>query len=171
MVSTQPALSIQAPSRFVERLEAGMACARTGGHRLALLLVGLEGSRLLGSLEPEAAGDLARRARERLARCAGTCEDVENLGRDEYGLLLPRVRSGTHIRDVARRVLGQLRFPLRASIGIAVCPSDAVAADALIGCAASALVRARCEGRSYCFYLAAFEAREALTESPGRRAA
>ena len=72
---------------------------------------------------------------------------------DTFGLLIPRMHSGLHARETANRVLVAFA-PLRASIGIAVYPGDGRDARGMIGCAAAALARARCEKRpTYCFYL------------------
>ena len=147
-----------ARSRFLARIDTCISEAGAAGHRLALFLVGLDrpGQRL-GSLEPEAEAALRARAEARLAGCAAQDGAAARLRDDIFGLLLPRMRSGLQAREAATRILCTLGFPYRARIGIAVFPGDGRNAAALIGCAATALARARREARpTYCFYLRAF---------------
>ena len=153
--------------RFVGRLERSLAEARCGGHRVALFLVGIDrSSGVLSSLEPSAADSLFARVGERLARCAGDDTPAARLRQDQFALVLPRCR-GSQVRDVASRMIGMMRSPFQASIGIAMFPTDGAAPVALIACAAAALASARREGKhSYCFYLPFFAATSAASSAP-----
>lgn len=163
-------LDAQSRSRrgFLERLERSVADARCGGHRVGIFLVGIDRpSGVLGSLEPGAAGSLVERVAERLGRCTGDDERAARLRDDEFAILMPRLRNGSQAREAASRMLGMLRFPFQASVGIAMFPTDGAQAAALIGCAAAALAHARRAGRhSYSFYLPLFAATSAASSSP-----
>ena len=144
-----------APERpFLERVEASVRDSEANGRRFAILVAGFDRPRGLGAwLEPGADASLRRRAGERLARLVEAGGASGWLHGDTFGLLLPRMQSGLQARETANRVLVALG-PLRASVGIAIYPGDGRDARGVIGCAAAALARARCEKRpTYCFYL------------------
>ena len=162
--------SVQAAERrrFLERVGVTLEQARCGGYRVALFLVGIDRpGNDMGSLEPSAVVSLASRVGERLARSAGEGAESARLAHDRFALLMPRMRSGAQVREAAARMLGTMRYPFRASIGIALFPTDAVRPAALIACAAAALANARRAGRhSYSFYLPFLAATSAASSSP-----
>ena len=139
---------------FLEVVEASVRESEANGRRFALLMAGFDRPRGLGAwLEPGADASLRQRAGERLARLVEAGGASGWLHGDTFGLLLPRMHSGLHARETANRVLVTLG-PLRASVGIAIYPGDGQDARGVIGCAAAALARARCDKRpTYCFYL------------------
>lgn len=151
---------------FLERVEASVRESQANGRRFAVLLAGFDRPRGLGAwLEPDADASLRQRAGERLARLVESGGASGWLQADTFGLLLPRMRSGLHARETAYRILGAFG-PLRASVGIAIYPGDGRDACAVIGCAAAALARARCEGRpTYCFYLSGLAAPMAMVRA------
>jgi len=155
-----------APERpFLERVEASVRESQANGRRFAILLAGFDRPRILGAwLEPGADASLRQRAAERLARLVESGGASGWLRGDTFGLLLPRMHSGLHARETASRVLATLG-PLRASVGIAIYPGDGEDAGGVIGCAAAALARARCEKRPTYWFYRAF-ATSAASSSP-----
>ena len=132
---------------FLEHVEASVRESQANGRRFAVLLAGFDRPRGLGAwLEPGADASLRQRAGERLARLVEAGGASGWLHGDTFGLLLPRLHSGLRARETANRVLAAMG-PLRASVGIAIYPGDGRDAHGVIGCAAAALARARCEKR------------------------
>jgi len=150
---------------FLERVEASVRESQANGRRFAILLAGFDRPRGLGAwLEPGADARLRQRAGERLAQLVEVGGASGWLHADTFGLLLPRMRSGLHARETAYRVLGAFG-PLRTSVGIAIFPGDGRDACGVIGCAAAALSRARCENRPTYWFYRAF-ATSAASSSP-----
>lgn len=82
---------------------------------------------------------------------------VARSGEDEYAIMMPLNAQVNHARDVGERVLGLIRsepfkvfnenFQIRASIGVATFPDDAIDPDQVLKNADIALNRAKEEGR------------------------
>ena len=142
-------------NRLTERLES-----RPTGVT-ALLMMDLDRFKLINDTLGHSVGDqLLEQVASRLVDAVGVREDVARLGGDEYAALL-QVSSMTQVRQIADRVLEEVRLPIQlqghetvisASIGIAVAAREGVP-DELLRRADAALYRAKDAGRSqYAFF-------------------
>ncbi len=142
-------------NRLTERLES-----RPTGVT-ALLMMDLDRFKLINDTLGHSVGDqLLEQVALRLVDAVGAREDVARLGGDEYAALL-QVSSMTQVRQIADRVLEEVRLPIQlqghetvisASIGIAVAAREGVP-DELLRRADAALYRAKDAGRSqYAFF-------------------
>jgi len=138
---------------FVERLDAEVARAGRYGGGFALVLSDLDGFKAINDGFGHSAGDEALQAFAAiLARALRRPDDAFRIGGDEFALLL--VEAGE--RD-AREVVGRVRSSLdaagdgfgagiRASFGVAACPTDATDAKSLYRLADAALYQAKRSG-------------------------
>jgi diguanylate cyclase (GGDEF)-like protein len=134
---------------FVERLDAEVARAGRYGGGFALVLSDLDGFKAINDSFGHSAGDEALQAFAAiLARALRRPDDAFRIGGDEFALLL--VEAGEHD---AREVLGRVRASLdsagdgvRASFGVAACPTDATDAKSLFRLADAALYQAKRSG-------------------------
>jgi diguanylate cyclase (GGDEF)-like protein len=135
---------------FVERLDAEVARAGRYGGGFALVLSDLDGFKAVNDSFGHSAGDEALQAFAAiLARALRRPDDAFRIGGDEFALLL--VEAGEHD---AREVLGRVRASLdasgdellRASFGVAACPTDATDAKSLFRLADAALYQAKRSG-------------------------
>jgi diguanylate cyclase (GGDEF)-like protein/PAS domain S-box-containing protein len=103
------------------------------------------------------AGDrLLREIGSRLRGVVRTSDLVARLGGDEFAVVLRGLSAQANVQRVAEAVLEAARAPLALadrtfqpsiSIGIALCPHDAVTVDELYRCADAALYEAKAKGR------------------------
>ena len=144
---------------FTARLER--ALARTPAQNAAsLLFIDLDGFKLVNDKHGHAVGDaLLREVAERLRGRVRRGDLVGRLGGDEFTVLLTNIAKPEQGAEVADKLLDALTAPYRlgekvlnigASIGVAHYPLHAVDADALIGCADSAMYRAKYGGKNHC---------------------
>jgi diguanylate cyclase (GGDEF)-like protein/PAS domain S-box-containing protein len=141
---------------FGARLEAEITkCTET--RKVALLLLDLDGFKLVNDSFGHGVGDellveTARRLRG-VVRSQGV---VSRLGGDEFTILVPKLAGERWLQRFADRIVQELSQPLlirgndvraRASIGIAVCPEDAVSMSDLLKDADLALYAAKAAGR------------------------
>jgi diguanylate cyclase (GGDEF)-like protein len=138
---------------FVERLDAEVARVGRYGGGFALVLSDLDGFKAVNDSLGHSAGDEALQAFGAiLARGLRRPDDAFRIGGDEFALLL--VEAG---EEDAREVLGRVRSGLdasgddllggiRASFGVAACPTDATDAKSLFRLADEALYQAKRSG-------------------------
>jgi diguanylate cyclase (GGDEF)-like protein len=138
---------------FVERLDAEVARAGRYGSGFALALCDLDGFKAVNDSFGHSAGDEALQAFAAvLAHALRRPDDAFRIGGDEFALLL--IEAGD---DDAREVLGRVRTNLggsgddllagiRASFGVAACPTDATDAKSLFRLADAALYQAKRSG-------------------------
>ena len=97
---------------------------------------------------------------QRLQRAIRAEDMVSRLGGDEFACLVIGLASHQQLKRLAAHLfdvvsapvrIGELRLTVRPSIGIAMCPDDAVTADALINKADAAMYRAKREQIGYAF--------------------
>lgn len=147
------------PNRVLlsDRLRREVARARRGDRPFALHLVDLDEFKSVNDLLGHSAGDrfLIEVAR-RLRGVVGPEDTVARVGGDEFAVLQTRLFQPMAATDLARRLHESISQPydidgaqivVGASIGIAVAPDDALAADTLLAHADMALYRAKSEGR------------------------
>jgi diguanylate cyclase (GGDEF)-like protein len=122
--------------------EDALAEAARSGSRAGFLLLDLDRFKEVNDTLGHAVGDaLLRIVAHRLAHSVRPGDLVARLGGDEFAVLLPSVREGAVAREVAARLRAALAEPVRlegmsfeieASVGIALYPDDATAADVLL---------------------------------------
>ncbi|MCK0508558.1 putative bifunctional diguanylate cyclase/phosphodiesterase [Aromatoleum anaerobium] len=160
-------------TRFETMLQARLVPARNASPGLAVLLLDLDRFKFVNDTLGHDMGDrLLRAASRRLERAVGAGVEVARLGGDKFAVMLENVSAPT-VASVAGTITIELAKPyvldgydifVRASIGIAVHPSDGEDADALLRHAEAAMYRAKRSSHRRAFYEAAMEgsAREHL---------
>lgn len=142
---------------FDETLARHLARAEREESRLALLLVDLDGFKLVNDTHGHDAGDaLLAEVGRRLATCVRPSDVVARIGGDEFAVALPRLESPGTAERIAERIRLALRegVPHRGgtlrvgtSLGLASFPDDARDAGELVRAADRALYRAKAAGR------------------------
>lgn len=138
---------------LVDRMKIALAAARRYRRRAALLHIGLDRLEfLLQSLAQEAAEAVQASIAEALGNCVRDCDTVARLGTAEFVVLLPEIGQREDAGILAARVVeavarlferNEPRFPVSASIGVAVYPTDGTSQERLLKGAAAALRTAR----------------------------
>jgi diguanylate cyclase (GGDEF)-like protein/PAS domain S-box-containing protein len=140
-----------------DRLGVAIAAARRNRHMLALMYLDLDGFKGVNDRLGHAAGDELLVAISR--RLAGALRDSDTVGRmggDEFTVLISDVPSGEAAREIARKILSELRKPVSvdgeqmtvtASLGFALFPKDGGTPDELLRCADAAMYRAKGAGK------------------------
>ena len=143
---------------FRDRVDHALARGSRQGQRLAVLLLDLDGFKMINdSLGHDAGDELLVAVGRRLQACGRSSDTVARLGGDEFAILLEDEVDDARARTVATRLLQQLAAPfevrgrevfVRASVGIAL-SAEGVAAqtDELIRNADTAMYAAKAGGR------------------------
>ena len=139
--------------RAIDGLPAG-----GGGGGFALFLFDIDRFKQVNDTMGHLAGDeLLRQFALRTQGVTRQGDMLARLGGDEFAMLLPNVVNRGRAEEAARDVLAAIRpaffvrgreLPVTTSIGIALCPSDATDAQALLGRADAALYRVKAGGRN-----------------------
>jgi diguanylate cyclase (GGDEF)-like protein/PAS domain S-box-containing protein len=145
---------------FSEHLERATSEDQEEQENVALLLIDLDGFKLLNDTYGHAIGDgFLVAAAQRLANALRDDDVIARLGGDEFGVLLRDVSTVADAKKAAERLLNALRTPFRvesqdavlsASIGIAVEQSQLATPAELLQKADIALYRAKHAGRGVC---------------------
>lgn len=140
-------------THFRARLQATLAASGAAPSSLAVLYIDLDGFKPINDLHGHATGDeLLRIVAARLARAVRAEDLVGRLGGDEFACLIANVPCPQPLGQLARKLfvsvaeplsVGALQLKVRPSIGIALCPTDADTAEALLQCADAAMYRAK----------------------------
>jgi diguanylate cyclase (GGDEF)-like protein len=141
---------------FQDRI--GLALSeREEEEQIALLYVDLDHFKTVNDSLGHKIGDrLLAEVAARIIECTGEWDHAGRLGGDEFAVLQTRLFQPMAATDLARRLHESISQPydidgaqivVGASIGIAVAPDDALAADTLLAHADMALYRAKSEGR------------------------
>ncbi len=155
---------------LLERLGQSLARARRHGRGAAVLLLDLDGFKVVNDSLGHSAGDaLLREAARRLRAAVRDDDTVARFAGDEFALLLEDLAAAGDVERVAAKVRRALEPPfevagrevsLSASLGAALHPLDGDAPEDLLRCASTALHRARAGGRGgFRFYAAEMRAR------------
>lgn len=148
------------PNRFLvsDRLEQGLAQAKRRGCLLAVMLLDLDGFKMVNDTLGHNVGDLL--LREVAARLGGLLRRSDTVGRmggDEFLIVLPEIKTPDGVAAVASKMLKAVRdirnidgFDIRvsSSLGLALYPWDGDEAQALIQRADSAMYAAKESGRN-----------------------
>jgi diguanylate cyclase (GGDEF)-like protein/PAS domain S-box-containing protein len=142
---------------FFDRLTQAMAVARREDKSFGLLYVDLDRFKLVNDTLGHAMGDdLLVDAARRLNSSVRASDTVGRLGGDEFTVIVPGIDKAIEAEVVARKILKTFERPfdlggdevlVTASVGIAVFPHDADAAETLLRNADSAMYRAKEGGR------------------------
>ena len=154
---------------LLERLQHALAQVSRGGARPALLLLDLNGFKVINDSLGHAAGDrLLIAVADRLAAAMRPGDTIARLGGDEFAVLLDRAADIHEVTGIATRLLDTLAMPLalegrelvvEASLGIALAVGGETRPDDLLRDADLALYRAKEGGRaSYAVYDASLHA-------------
>lgn len=154
---------------FLQWTDRALARARRERTQLALLYVDLDGFRRINDAEGQEIGDrLLRVAAQRFRDRVRESDVLARFGSDEFVILTPLNAEPETVRALAERLIAALeapllpqfgqRYPIGASIGIAIYPRDAQTPDALIQAAGTAMRMARASGSNHYRFAATDEA-------------
>lgn len=149
-------------SQLHTRLEAALNDSKSTGSRIALLLVDLDQFKEVNDALGHEYGDrlLAELAR-RLGSKLRHYDMIARLGGDEFAVLLTDSADERRAVEVARRLIslcerpvkiGEFRFQVSASVGIAIAPEHGIDAETLMRRADGAMYRAKAAGGSVSTY-------------------
>ena len=145
---------------FRDRLEHALARTARRPETLAVLLLDLDGFKLVNdSLGHDAGDDLLVVLGGRVTGCARSSDTVARLGGDEFAILLEDAVSEESALALAERILAALKQPFEvrgrevfvsASVGIALDDGSAAQPDDLIRNADTAMYAAKADGKGKC---------------------
>lgn len=151
------------PNRILyhDRLEQALLTARRQSHALSILVIDLNGFKLVNDRMGHDAGDaLLREVAARLLAVVRSGDTVARPGGDEFAMVLPQADEAGAIR-VANKIRAALEPAITiegrearvgASVGIAVLAEHGDSADALIRAADQAMYVAKAAGGGYAVY-------------------
>lgn len=167
-------------THFLGRLQESLAPSAASRPPLAVFYLDLDAFKAVNDKHGHAAGDeLLRIVAARLARALRAEDLVGRLGGDEFACLIADMPGPPALAQLARKIydtvaapltIGALRFAVRPSIGIALCPGDADTASALLECADAAMYRAKRLQLGHAFFEAQADAPARLRAQPGAAA-
>jgi diguanylate cyclase (GGDEF)-like protein/PAS domain S-box-containing protein len=151
-------------SSFNKRLDQEIDAATASGRCLAVLCLDLDRFKEVNDLFGHAAGDtLLQTVAQRVTVILDDGQIVARLGGDEFAVIAPNLSNPAAAGRIAENLMEALRTEdegagalASCSIGIAICPNDAIDRQGLLSHADTALYRAKSEGRgTYRFFEAA----------------
>ena len=144
-------------ARLTQILQKAEQGGRSGGGRVAILIVDLDRFRVVNeSLGPIAADDLLKQVANALSQVLQPMDTLARLGGNEFGVILPAVDAHEPIIAIAERLQQRCAEPrviegqsvtVTASVGIAVYPLEGHSYDVLMRHADNALKQAKTHGR------------------------
>jgi diguanylate cyclase (GGDEF)-like protein len=157
MATHDPLTGLPNRSLFHDRFAVALENAKRSKSRLAIMYIDIDNFKEINDTQGHAAGDeLLVESARRLTRALRKVDTVARFGGDEFVLLLWDVEADDDARDIAEKILTELRKPfgldgrhvsVSGSIGIALYPKDGVDADGLIKKADEALYLAKTSGK------------------------
>ncbi|ANT54918.1 putative bifunctional diguanylate cyclase/phosphodiesterase [Mesorhizobium amorphae] len=148
------------PNRFSfnERLETALVDAKQFDQHFALLLFDLNNFDEVNDRFGRAMADaLLVDVAARLRKSTRECDGIARLEGGEFAIIAARDIRPDQIRSLAKQIIDVMRAPFliegreiycRASIGIALAPTDGLDANQLLRCVDTALYRAKTRGAS-----------------------
>ena len=149
---------------FNDRLNQAVSLAKRDSRQFALLYLDLDRFKPVNDTLGHTAGDEVLQAvAARIRSEVRESDTVARVGGDEFAVILPDIARREEAETVARKIIAALVAPfqldsqkqsidIEASIGIALYPSDAQDADALIKAADAAMYGAKQVGSGYRFF-------------------
>jgi len=160
------------PNRFLlqDRLSQCIARAHRNRDRVAILYLDFDRFKNINDSLGHSVGDEVLQAvAERLQTCIREGDTVARIGGDEFVLLLPDLKEGECVVQVAKKILdlgnkpyaiGNYQLRVTVSVGISVYPDDGTDVDSLLKNADAAMYHAKAAGRdSYYYYTQDMNAR------------
>jgi diguanylate cyclase (GGDEF)-like protein len=142
---------------FVEKLNESLS-ETTDASRTAVLMLDLDGFKLVNDAYGHAIGDLAlQEFARRVTEVMRTGSLLTRIGGDEFAIIVPNISSLDDPTALARRIvaaigepffIGEAQATLGVGIGIAIAPEDGMAFELLVQHGDRALYRAKAEGRN-----------------------
>ena len=143
---------------FSDRIAQAIARARRKNRPIAVVVLNLDGFKLVNNGHGHAAGDqVLIQVAERLIACGTAYDSVSRLGADEFAIVLSNIDRPEEIVPVLQKVQHSLGQPfnllegevfISATAGVAIFDTDGADAHTLIKNAEAAMHRAREKGRS-----------------------
>lgn len=147
-------------THFKSRLEEEIAAGERGGRMVGVMILNLDNFKDVNDTIGHDAGDIVlQRTAEILKGCARDCDTVARIGGDEFGIIMPGVKSADDALQLASRLVRAVGAPFRlgaqelqqgACVGLTLFPQDGRDADVLVKTADLALSRAKQEGAGAC---------------------
>lgn len=149
---------------FHDRLNQALTLARRDASRFALLYLDLDKFKPVNDTLGHAVGDeLLKSAAARIRAQVRESDTVARVGGDEFSVILSDIARREDAATVAEKIVAAIAAPFElgnhengieigTSIGIAIYPTDAQDADALVRAADAAMYRAKQVGSSFRFY-------------------
>jgi len=146
-----------------QRLAQNIGDAERGGARLALVVIDIDRLEMINESFGRGVGDqVLKKIAERLSHCIGDDSRIARVGADEFGVVVPDVRSESEVaREVeswVRRMFDEpipanaLELNITGKAGVTLYPVDAPDADGLLSCARAALKRSKSTTDAFLFY-------------------
>jgi len=143
---------------FVDLLGFGLAKAKRGGAKAAVLMLDMDNFKRVNDLLGHSGGDqLLQQQAQRIRAAVREQDAVSRMGGDEFTIMLSPVREISEVTTLAKRVLDSLNSPITignhtlevgASVGVALYPNDGEKTEDLIRNADMALYEAKSAGRN-----------------------
>lgn len=141
---------------FLDRLGLALTQARRKRQLLAVMMLDLDGFKIVNDRLGHAKGDLLlQRVGDRLKACIRSGDTVARLGGDEFTILLPELAQADDAARSAHKILDAFTHPfmvddqelsIGTSVGISLYPADGTDAATLLKNADSAMYRAKKQG-------------------------
>lgn len=144
-------------AQFEETLERAATSAADNGHKLAVIILDLDGFKSVNDTLGHPIGDgLLKAAGERLQVSLRDNDLLARLSGDEFAIIVPKMSDPSSVNAMAKRIIELISSPFQiegheimvgCSMGIAIGPDNGDTADKLVRNADFALYRAKSEGK------------------------
>lgn len=159
LAMSDPLTGLANRTQFHHRLDEAIAAADRSADHVGLVLLDLDGFKAINDRGGHAAGDrLLKRVAGALGEATRRNEIACRLGGDEFAVIAPRVSSHEELVALAERLHEQIdldvnfidgrKLRVTASLGLAMFPDDARAADDLLNVADVAMYRVKAGRRA-----------------------
>lgn len=143
---------------FMDRCEQALSLARRRDNGAAMLWIDLDQFKAVNDSLGHAAGDaLLQQVAQRLKSRIRDSDTLARIGGDEFAVIMPEVKSGDSVVQVANELVASLNEPFNlpqgpahvsGSIGIALYPEHAHSVETLMQCADMAMYSAKHAGKN-----------------------